>query len=151
MLAVRLVAVSVEVTLITSVAVVQLSAEYCHFTTVPVMPDKVSVVLLVPEQTVALPAILPPTETGSTVICITLDSAAASQLSMQSTRETRLNQVVAVKFSGAKEAELLEAISVNPEELLIADCSHLYCSVPVCPLGATMLVNASGTKPEQIV
>ena len=68
MLAVRLVAVSVEVKLITSVAVVQLSVEYCHFTTVPVIPDKPSVVLLVPEQTVALPAIEPPTVTGSTVI-----------------------------------------------------------------------------------
>ena len=68
MLAVRLVAVSVEVTLTTSVAVVQLFVEYCHFTTVPVIPDKLGVVLLIPEQTVALPAIEPPIETGSTVI-----------------------------------------------------------------------------------
>ena len=67
MLAVKFVATSVEVTLTSSVDVVQLFVEYCHFTTVPVIPDNVSVVLLLPEHTVMLPAILPPTETGSTV------------------------------------------------------------------------------------
>ena len=53
--------------LVTSVAIVQLSVDFCHLTTVPVCPERVSVVLLLPEQTVAEPAIVPPAETGSTV------------------------------------------------------------------------------------
>jgi len=61
-------AVSVVVLLTTSVEDTQLLVEYCHFTTIPVCPERVSTVLLVPEQTVVEPAIEPPTEMGSTVI-----------------------------------------------------------------------------------
>ncbi len=39
----------------------------CHFVTVPVFPLKVNNVLFVPEQTDALPEIVPPTERGLTV------------------------------------------------------------------------------------
>ena len=41
---------------------------YCHLTMLPVLPDKVKVVEFVPVHTVALPAILPPTDAGDTVI-----------------------------------------------------------------------------------
>jgi len=49
-------------------AVAKLSSEDSHLVTEPVFPLKVSVVELVPVQTVALPAIVPPTEAGETVI-----------------------------------------------------------------------------------
>ena len=44
------------------------AVELCHFVIVPVWPLNVNTVLLVPEHTVALPAMLPPTEAGSTTI-----------------------------------------------------------------------------------
>ena len=84
----------------TSTGVTQLSVEYCHLIIVPVLPERVSVVVLVPEQTVAEPAMLPPTETGSTVICTTSDSTAPDQPAMQSTLAKRLYQVVAVNPAG---------------------------------------------------
>ena len=40
----------------------------CHLVTFPIFPLKVNVVLLVPEQTVALPDTVPPTLVGVTVI-----------------------------------------------------------------------------------
>ena len=40
----------------------------CHFVILPVCPDNVKVVEFVPVQTVAPPAILPPTDAGDTVI-----------------------------------------------------------------------------------
>ena len=43
------------------------SGELCHLVMLPVWPLNVSVVLFVPVHTVALPAILPPTEAGLTV------------------------------------------------------------------------------------
>ena len=51
-----------------SVDVAQLFIEYCHLVMLPVYPDKVSKVLLIPEHTVAEPAIDPPTEAGATVM-----------------------------------------------------------------------------------
>jgi hypothetical protein len=39
----------------------------CHWI-VPVLPDSVNVVLFVPEQTVAAPAMVPATDTGFTVM-----------------------------------------------------------------------------------
>ena len=65
---VKLVAVRVVVAFVISTGVTQLSVDDCHFVTVPVCPDNVSIVVLVPEQTVALPATEPPTDTGETVI-----------------------------------------------------------------------------------
>ena len=44
-----------------------LLADDSHLTIVPTFPDNVNAVEFVPEQTVALPAIVPPAETGSTV------------------------------------------------------------------------------------
>jgi len=64
---VKFVAVCVVVVLAISTGVTQLSVLDCHLVIVPVWPDKVSNVLFVPVHTVELPAILPPTETGSTV------------------------------------------------------------------------------------
>ena len=46
---------------------VTLSVDDCHCI-VPVFPDKVKSVLLVPEQTVVAPEIVPATEVGLTVI-----------------------------------------------------------------------------------
>ena len=51
-----------------SVQVVPLLVLLCHFTILPVCPDKVNVPELEPLQTVAVPLIEPPTDTGSTVI-----------------------------------------------------------------------------------
>ena len=67
------------------------------------------------------------------------------------TFESLLYQMVAVKAPGAKVAELLEAISANPEELLVVDFCHLYSSVPAYSVGRPVLVKAAGTKPEQMV
>ena len=64
--AVKLVAVNVVVVLLTSTGVVQLSVEYCHLTTSPVLPARVNPVLLVPLQTVVPPRTMPPTLAGST-------------------------------------------------------------------------------------
>ena len=66
--AVRFVAVSVEVVLAISADEDQLSVEYCHLVTLPVFPDNVRVVLFVPVHTVALPAMVPPTEVGLTLM-----------------------------------------------------------------------------------
>ena len=46
---------------------VTLSVDDCHWI-VPVFPDKVNTVLLVPEQAVAAPEMVPDTEVGLTVI-----------------------------------------------------------------------------------
>ncbi len=69
MVAVRLVAVKLVVVLTISVKATEKSeaVDDCHFTILPVWPLKVNPVLLVPVQTVALPAILPPALAGSTV------------------------------------------------------------------------------------
>ena len=67
--AVRLVAVKEVVVLAMAVpAVAKLSSEDSQRVTEPVLPLKVSVVEFVPVQTVALPAIVPPTEAGETVM-----------------------------------------------------------------------------------
>ncbi len=44
----------------------------CHLTIVPVFPDNVNPVEFVPVHTVALPAILPPTDAALTVTVIAL-------------------------------------------------------------------------------
>ena len=64
MVAVRLLAVNVFVVLFISVTpeAKPLTVDDCHFVTFPVLPLSVKVVLLVPVQTVASPAIDPPTE-----------------------------------------------------------------------------------------
>ncbi len=49
----------------------------CHLTIVPVFPDNVNPVEFVPVHTVALPAILPPTDAGDTVI-VAVDEKAES-------------------------------------------------------------------------
>ena len=50
-----------------SVEVVQLSVDLCHLTMEPVWPERVSIALLDPEQTVVEPEMVPPTEIGSTM------------------------------------------------------------------------------------
>ena len=61
-------ATKVLVVLAISVALVKPEDnEDCHLVTAPVLPLKVNVVLLVPLQTVAEPARVPPTEVGLTV------------------------------------------------------------------------------------
>ena len=68
MVAVKLVAVNVVVVFAILVpAVAKLSKEDSQRVTLPVCPLKVNTVELVPVQTVALPAIVPPTDAGLTV------------------------------------------------------------------------------------
>ena len=61
-------------------------------------------------------------------------------MASQVTFESLLYQVVAIKVPGFNVTELLDAISLNPEELLVVDRCHLYSSVPVCPVGRDKLV-----------
>ena len=56
--------------LIISLQVVYGETELCHFTTVPVCPESVSVPLVLPMQTLAAPVTAPPTEVGSTVTVV---------------------------------------------------------------------------------
>ncbi len=64
-----MVAVNEEVVLVMLVpAVAKLSVDDSHRVMDPIFPLKVKVVLLVPAQTVVLPAIAPPIEAGETVI-----------------------------------------------------------------------------------
>jgi hypothetical protein len=57
-----------------------LFVELCHWI-VPVLPDSVSVVLFVPEQTVAAPLTVPATDTGFTVmVALALLTAAQTPL-----------------------------------------------------------------------
>ena len=81
-----------------------------------------------------------------TVTSNTLLSAAPVQLLLQDTLDKRLNQVVTVNAPGVYVAALLDAISLKPALLLVVDDSHLYSIVPVCPLAATLLVNAAGVN-----
>ena len=59
--------VAVKVLVVFAISVQPPPLSYCHFVTVPVFPDKVRIVELVPEHTVALPAMVPPTDIGFTV------------------------------------------------------------------------------------
>jgi len=64
-------------------AVAKLSSEDSQRVTEPVLPLKVSVVEFVPVQTVAEPAIVPPTDAGETVmVAVALFAAAQAPLVM---------------------------------------------------------------------
>ena len=117
MVVVRLVAISVVVVLTTSVELTQLLVEYCHFTILPVCPDNVNVVLLLPEQTVAEPAIEPPTETGSTVTVASLELAVEHTPLCTTARYF----VVAVR-SVATSVVVVLATSVELTQLLVEYC-----------------------------
>ncbi len=81
-MAVRLVAVNVEVVLAIFIpGVAKLSGDDSHRVIEPVYPLKVKIVELVPVQTVALPAIDPPTAVGMAVmVAVVLLSAAHAPL-----------------------------------------------------------------------
>jgi hypothetical protein len=115
--AVKLVAVSVVVVLAMSTGVTQLSTDDCHFVTVPVCPDRVRVVLLVPEQTVALPATVPPTEAGSTV------TVASAELAEEHTPDviTARYFVVAAKLVAVR-VVVVFAMSTGVTQLSTDDC-----------------------------
>jgi hypothetical protein len=138
--AVRLVAVRVVVVLAMSTGVTQLLVEYCHLVIVPVYPDRVSVVLLVPEQTVVPPLTEPPTERGSTVIV-----ASAEFVEEQTPLVTTARYfVVAVRFVAVSEVVVL-ATSFTVLQLSVDHCH--FVTEPVCPerVRAVLLV------PEQTV
>ena len=82
MVAVKLVAVNVVVVFVILVpAVAKLSKEDSQRVTLPVCPLKVNTVEFVPVQTVALPAIVPPTDAGLTVtVAVALFAAAQDPL-----------------------------------------------------------------------
>ena len=78
MVAFKLVAVYVGVVLAIAVpAVAKLFKDDSHLTIVPVCPDKVKTVLLVPVHTVVEPFIVPPTGNGLTLIIATAELAVA--------------------------------------------------------------------------
>ena len=75
-----MVAVNVAVVLAIGVpAVAKLSSEDSQRVIVPACPLKVNTVLFVPEQTLALPAIVPPTDAGKTVTVAVVLYAAAHE------------------------------------------------------------------------
>ena len=61
-----------------SVQDVKGETELCHLTIVPVYPDKVSKLLVFPEQMVDPPETDPPIETGKTVTTATFDKTVAT-------------------------------------------------------------------------
>ena len=126
--------------------------EYCHlYSIVPVCP--LAAALLVNAAGVnglyplCAAAMVPPA-VGLiqlvTVISITLLATAPVQSAEQDTLAKRLNQVVTVNAPAVYVVALLEAISAKPALLLVVDDCHLYSTIPVCPLAATLLVNAAG-------
>jgi hypothetical protein len=117
LVATRFVAVSVVVTFATSVEVAQLSVEYCHFVTEPVCPDRVRVVLFVPEHTVVLPATVPPTESGLTVTVASADVAEEQTPLVTTARYF----VVATRLVAVREVVTL-AISFTVAQLSSEDC-----------------------------
>jgi hypothetical protein len=90
----------------------------------PVCPDKVSVVLFVPEQTVALPAIVPPAETGLTVTVASAEFAEEHTPLVTTARYF----VVIVKLAAVR-VVVVFAISTGVTQLSVDDC-HLV-TVPV--------------------
>jgi hypothetical protein len=94
-----------------------LSKDDCHFVTEPVCPDRVRVVLLVPEHTVVLPARVPPTERGLTV------TVASAEVAEEQTPlvTTARYFVVAVKLVAVREVVTL-AISFTVDQLSSDDC-----------------------------
>jgi hypothetical protein len=117
LVATRFVAVSEVVTFATSVEVAQLSVEYCHFVTEPVCPERVIVVLLVPEHTVVPPATVPPTESGLTVTVASADVADEQTPLVTTARYF----VVAVRFVAVRDVVIL-AISFTVAQLSSEDC-----------------------------
>ena len=93
-------------------------------------------------------AIVPP-ELGLThiVTSSTLLSAASVQLA-QVDRASRLNQVVCVSAPALYVSVVAPTMSLKPALPLVVDDCHLYSRVPVCPLAATLLVKAAGSKGE---
>ena len=83
-----------------------------------------------------------------TVTSITLLAAAPVQSAEHDTLANRLNQVVTVNAPASYVAALLEDISLKPALLLVVDDCHLYSNVPVSPLAAALLVNATGLNGE---
>jgi hypothetical protein len=137
---VKFVAVSIVVVFAISTIVTQLSVDDCHLVIVPVCPDNVRVVLLVPEQTVALPATVPPTEIGFTVIVASVEFV-DEQTPLVT---TAWYFVVAVKFVAVR-VPVVFVISTGVTQLSVDDC-HLV-TVPVCPDNVSIVV----LVPEQTV
>jgi hypothetical protein len=128
--------------------------EYCHlYSIVPVCPLATTLLVnaagvngLVPLCAAAMvPPIVGFTH-AVTVISITLLATAPVQFAEQDTLAKRLNQVVWVNAPAVYVAALLEVISLKPVVALVMDDCHLYSKVPVCPLAATLLVNAAGVN-----
>ena len=67
----------VELVFAMSVQVVNGDTDDCHFTTLPVLPLKVNVPLVDPEQIVEPPLTLPPTDVGLTVTVVVVEVAVA--------------------------------------------------------------------------
>ena len=117
--------------------------EYSHLITLPVLPVKLSVPLLVPEQTVALEFTVPPTETGFTVIVTELEFADVQTPLCT----TALYWVVRVILEYVCEVVVL-AIVVQVEPPLV-EYSHLI-TLPVLPvkLSVPLLVPEQTVAPE---
>jgi len=137
---VKLTAVRVVVVFVISTGVTQLSVDDCHLVTVPVCPDNVSVVLLVPEQTVALPATVPPTDIGLTVTVTSVEFEDEHTPLVTTARYF----VVVVKLVAVR-VVVVFAISTGVTQLSIDDC-HLV-TVPVCPDNVNLVL----LVPEQTV
>jgi len=128
--AARLVAVNDVVVLAMSVTAEAkvLEVEDCHFVMAPVYPLKVKTVEFVPVQTVALPAIVPPTDAGETVTVAEALFAAAQTLLVI----TALYEVVAVRLVAVKEVVVLAMAVPAVAKLSNEDSQRVIA--PVWPL-----------------
>ena len=103
-----------------------LTVEDSQRVTVPVMPLNVNDVLFVPVHTVALPAMLPPTEAWFTVTFATVLFAGAHTPLVTTAR----NQVVMARPVAMYEADVAP-FTLFQVELSVEDCHWI---VPVLPL-----------------
>jgi len=114
-------------------AVAKLSSEDSQRVIEPVYPPNVKVVEFVPVQTVALPAIVPPTDAGETVtVAETLFAAAQTPLVI-----TALYEVVAVRLVAVKEVVVL-AMAVPAVAKLSREDSQRVIE-PVYPLNVKVV------------
>jgi hypothetical protein len=109
--------------------------EDCHLDTVPVWPLRVKVVLFVPEHTDALPATLPPTETGLTVSEVPLTAVPVGVVTL----------IVPVVAVAGNVAVIWIALFTTKEEFTPIICTE------VAPVKNVPVITTEAPEPKQTV